>query len=165
MFNLLRKIPGASWLTGNFRLVIEYALIATVVTLAGVAVALWGAKKNTESALAQTETRLVRTEDRVATMESVNQAHEVTISELKELRGQDAKALDGLLGDYKILAESDTKVRTRLHNLETSNENVRDYLNLAVPAQLDCLLNDTCTPADKGSDKDRTSSPARKPTH
>jgi len=155
MLNLLSKIPGVSWVTGNFRLVIEYALIGTVVTLAGVAVALWGAKKNTEIVLSKTETRLTGTEARMTTLESVNQAHEATIKDLKDLRGQDAKALDGLLNDYKLLAESDTKVRTRLHNLETSNENVRNYLNLPVPAQLDCLLNDTCTPANQGSNKDR----------
>ena len=163
MFSLLSKIPGVSWLTGNFRLVIEYALIAAVVSLAGVAVALWGAKKNTEITLSKTETRLTGAESRMTTLESVNQAHEETIKELKDLRGQDAKALDGLLGDYKILAEADTRVRTRLHNLETSNENVRNYLNLPVPAQLDCLLNDTCTPADKGSDKDRKSGTANQP--
>lgn len=163
MLNLLSKIPGVSWLTGNFRLVIEYALIAAVVSLAGVAVALWGAKKNTEIVLSKTETRLTGAEARMTTLESVNQAHEATIVELKELRGQDAKALDGLLGDYKILAEADARVRTRLHNLETSNENVRNYLNLPVPAQLDCLLNDTCTPADQGRDKDRTGRPAVQP--
>lgn len=158
MFSLLSK-----WLTGSFRLVIEYLLIAAVVTLAGVAVALWGAKKKTEIVLSKTETRLGATEGRVTTLESVNEAHEATIKELKDLRGQDAKALDGLLNDYKILAESDSKVRTRLHNLETSNENVRNYLNLPVPAQLDCLLNDTCTPADKGSDKDRAGKASGKP--
>jgi hypothetical protein len=32
MLKLLSKIPGVSWLTGNFRLVIEYALIAGVIT-------------------------------------------------------------------------------------------------------------------------------------
>jgi chromosome segregation ATPase len=153
MLKLLSKIPGVSWLTGNFRLVIEYALIAGVITLAGVAMTLWGAKAKTEIVLAKTETRLGATENRVTTLESVNQAHEETIRELKDLRGQDAKALDGLLNDYKTLAESDSKVRTRLHHLETSNENVRNYLNLPVPAQLDCLLNDTCT-ADQDSDKD-----------
>lgn len=165
MFSLLSKIPGVSWLTGNFRLVIEYALIGAVVTLAGVAVALWGAKKNTEITLSKTETRLTATEGRMTTLESVNEAHEKTIVELKELRGQDAKALDGLLGDYKILAEADSKVRTRLHNLETSNENVRNYLNLPVPAQLDCLLNDTCTPADKGSDENRKGGASARPAH
>jgi cell division protein FtsB len=162
MFSLLSKIPGVSWVTGNFRLVIEYALIATVVTLAGVAVALWGGKKKTEVVLAQTETRLTGAEARMTTLESVNEAHEETIKELKDLRGQDAKALDGLLSDYKMLAEADSRVRTRLHNLETSNENVRNYLNLPVPAQLDCLLNDTCTPADKGSNKDRAGGPSSK---
>jgi hypothetical protein len=151
MLNLLSKIPGVSWLTGNFRLVIEYVLIGTVVTLAGVAVALWGAKKNTEVVLSKTETRLGATENRVTTLESVNQAHEETIKELKDLH------------DYKMLAEYDSKVRTRLHNLETSNENVRNYLNLPVPAQLDCLLNDTCTPADQGSDKDRKGGTAKQP--
>lgn len=163
MFSLLSKIPGVSWVTGNFRLVIEYALIATVVILAGVAVALWGGKKKTEVVLAQTETRLTGAEARMTTLESVNEAHEETIKELKDLRGQDAKALDGLLSDYKMLAEADSRVRTRLHNLETSNENVRNYLNLPVPAQLDCLLNDTCTPADKGSNKDRAGGPSSKP--
>lgn len=161
MTAIFGKVMG--FVTGKARLVIEYALIAAVVILCGVAVSLWGAKKSTEVTLAKTETRLGVTEGRMTTLESVNQAHEETIKELKDLRGQDAKALDGLLTDYKMLAESDSKVRTRLHSLETSNENVRNYLNLPVPAQLDCLLNDTCTPADKGSDKDRASGTASKP--
>lgn len=168
MLNFLKSIPfvgtAVGFLTSKFRLVIEYGLIAAVVTLCAVAVSLWGAKKRTELNLATTETRLVRTESRLTTVESVNQAHEETIKDLKTLRGQDAKALDGLLNDYRILAQSDTKVRTRLHNLENSNANVRDYLSLPVPVELRCLLNNTCTPSNPDSDEDRKGTAAERPS-
>jgi hypothetical protein len=130
------------------RLFIEYALIGAVITLCAVAVSLWGAKAKTELVLAKTETRLNASENRMATLESVNQFHQETIKELKDLRGKDAQALDGLLTDYKMLAQSDSKVRTRLHRLENLNEGVRNYLNLPVPVELECVLNDTCSSPD-----------------
>lgn len=163
--SLLSKIPflgtAATFLTSKFRLVIEYALIAAVVIIAGVAVALWGAKKKTELVLAQTETRLTTSESRLSTVESVNQANLETINQLTSLRSKDASAIDGLLTDYRSLSNNDTAVRTRLQTLERSNEAVRDYLNQPVPTELACLLNGTCATGDKGSDKDSATGAAK----
>lgn len=162
MLSLLKSVPilgtAVTFVTDNIRLVIEYVLIAIVVTLCGVAVALWGAKQKSALALAQTQTSLETVASRLATVESVNQGQEATILDLKELRSKDAKAIDGLLGDYKDLSDNDTKVRTRLQTLENSNAAVRDYLNQPVPAELACLLDNTCTATgDQGSDKNRAS--------
>ncbi|HEY3473408.1 MAG TPA: hypothetical protein VGK56_02300 [Anaerolineales bacterium] len=168
MLTALKSIPifgrAIGFVTGKFRLVIEYALIAAVVTLCAVAVSLWGAKKTTEVTLAKTETRLSVTESRVTTLEGLNQAHEATIADLKNLRGKDAAALDGLLKDYISLAESDSRVRKRLNTLESTNENVRDLLRQPVPPELDCLLRDTCATGDQGSNEDREAPAGEQPT-
>lgn len=160
MLNLLRKIPGVGpaigFVTGKFRLVIEYALIAAVVTLAGVAVALWGAKKRTEVVLAHTETRLTSTEGRLTTVEAINQAHEATIADLHNLREKDSLAITGLLDDYKTLHVKDQQMRDLLNDLETHNATVKSYLDQPVPADLVRLLTGAGATGNQGSHKDRS---------
>lgn len=166
MIALLTKLGlsgAATFVASKGRLIIEYALIAIVVTLCGVASALWVQKQRTAYTLAKTETRLVGAEGRITAVEGVNQAHEATIQDLKKLRGQDAKAIDGLITDYKGLSKSDEAARSRLQNLEKSNATVRTYLNQRVPAELTCLLNNTCAPADKDSHQDRAPAAPAKP--
>lgn len=160
MLTLLKNIPfvgtAISFVADNARLVIEYVLIGVVISLCGTAFALWIAKQRTELTLSKTQTTLQGVTARVTTLESVNDDNEKTIVDLKNLRTKDAQAIDGLLQDYKDLSDNDTKVRTRLLTLESSNEAVRSYLNQPVPAELGCLLNNTCSATDPSSNKDRT---------
>lgn len=162
---LLTKLPwlATAWgfLKNKKRLVIEYVLIAIVVAVAGFTFTLWLSKIRTEKALAETRTDLVTVQGRLTAVESINQAQEATIGELKELRHADAQALTGLLTDYKVLAENDARARKRLDSLEKTNEAVRTYLNQRIPPDLACLLNGTCEAGNQGSDKDRAGNPAR----
>jgi hypothetical protein len=161
MMTLLSK--AKDFILGKGRLIIEYTLIGIVITLCGTASALWLAKQRTALQLAQTETRLGKAETRITVVEGVNQAHEETINDLKQLRSKDAQAIDGLIGDYKDLASKDDHAKARLKNLENTNATVKTYLNQPVPTQLACVLNNTCKPTDKSSDTGSASAPTDKP--
>jgi len=142
---LLAKVVG--FVSSKGRLVIEYALIAAVVTLCGLAAALWANKKNTEIAL-------LKTERRIDTLETLNGAQDATIADLRDLRARDAETLAGVLEDYKKLARTDTEARKRIADLEKSNASVRAFMRNPIPPELRCLLDGTCTLAEH-ADKDR----------
>ena len=154
---LLTKLPWLASVFGFFqnktRLVIEYALIGLIVAAAGFTFSMWLSKERTEKSLLTTQNELQTVQQRLGAVESVNQLQEATIGELKELRLQDARALTGLLTDYKVLADNDARARNRLSTLEKSNETVRNYLNYRIPPDLACLLNNTCDAGNTGSDK------------
>lgn len=155
---LLSKLPflstAASFVTSKARLVIEYLLIGVVITLCGVAVTLWGKNKVAEVNLAKTQVSLETVASRLGTVENANSANQQTISDLQAQRIKDNSSLTDLMGDFKNLTDSDSKVRTRLQNLETSNAIVRNYLGNAVPPELNCLLNNTCSAGTSNSSSD-----------
>jgi len=162
---LLTKLPWLASVFGFFqnktRLVIEYALIGLIVAAAGFTFSMWLSKERTEKSLLTTQNELQTVQQRLGAVESVNQLQEATIGELKELRLQDARALTGLLTDYKVLADNDARARNRLSTLEKSNETVRNYLNYRIPPDLACLLNNTCDAGNTGSDKGGAGSASR----
>lgn len=162
---LLTKLPwlasALGFMKNKKRLVIEYALIAVLVAVAGFTFTMWLSKERIEKSLLTTQLELQTVSSRLNSVEEVNQAQEATISELKELRLKDAQALTGLLTDYKTLADNDYRARQRLSSLEKSNETVRNYLNQPIPPDLVCLLNNTCNAGNSGSDKDRAGSSSR----
>lgn len=162
---LLTKLPWLTSVLGFFRkktrLVIEYALIAVIVSAAGFTFSMWLSKEHTEKSLLTTQNELQTVLHRLSAVESVNQQQQETIVELKELRLQDAHALTGLLADYKVLTDNDARARNRLATLEKSNETVRNYLNQRIPPDLACLLNNTCDTGNPSSNKGGTGSTSR----
>ncbi len=166
---ILTKLPFlgtlVNFVTGKKRLLIEYAMIAVVLMIAGFTFNLWLSKKNMQVVLAQAETELVTMQSRLTTVEFISATQEARITDLSELRLRDAHALTGLLNDYRAMANSDSKVRARLQTLETNNETVRDYLNSPIPPDLKCLLNNTCKGGNPSGGKDgerpTTASPDR----
>lgn len=138
------------------RLAIEYGMIAAVVTLAGTTLALWSQK-------GKQARQLQATEQRVTVLELVQEQNVATIEDLKRLRHNDARALDGLLTDFKELSARDTQVRQRLRILEQSNEAIRDYLDTPIPLELRCLLDATCYPGNGPGNQDRASVTAQEP--
>ena len=144
MSKLLSWIKGvpylgtaASFVFGNVRLVIEYALIGLVIASAATAIALWYRTNYLES-------RNDELRERVTHAEVVNEAQDKTIDQLNKLREMDAKVMEGLVSDYSKLAVTDSQARKNLSNLEKSNEDVRSYLDQSLPPDLVCLLNNTC---------------------
>lgn len=149
MLSALSKLPFVGGIFGfvldKGRLVLEYALLGTVVTLAGVTFTLWVQKGQISEKLSATETRVGGLEQSVTTQSE-------TITNLKELRQKDNQALAGLMQDYQMLSQNDSSVRNRLRALEQSNEVVRKYLESPIPPELLCVLDGTCAaPASRES--------------
>ncbi len=144
----IKKIPyigtAATFAMGNVRLVIEYALIGLVIACAATAIALWSRTNYLES-------RNDELRKRVTNAEVVNNAQDETIDHLNKLREIDAKVMEGLVSDYSKLAATDSQARKNLSNLESTNEDVRSYLDQSLPPELICLLNNSCPAGGKDS--------------
>lgn len=144
MLSFLKKVPflgtAVSFVTGNARLVIEYALIALVIAGAATAIALWYRTNYLEA-------RNDELRERVVSVEVINGVQDKTISDLQALRQQDTAVITGLVTDYAKLSKSDATARKKLSELEKQNANVRDYLDQPLPPELVCMLNNSCTAA------------------
>ncbi len=149
---LLTKLPwlasAVSFIKNKNRLLIEYALIALLVTVSGFTLTLWLSKERAENSLITTQAELGEVARRLGIVEFINVQQEATIASLKELRVLDAQVLTGLFKDYRSLVANDARARERLENLEQSNETVRQYLDYIIPPELACLLNATCETGD-----------------
>lgn len=139
-----------SFVIGKKRLLIEYVMIAAVISIATITFTLWVKKERTESDLASAKLELNIVQGRLEQVELINQSQEAHIQELKNLRVRDEAALTGLLQDYKTLANGNNLVKHRLLQLEKSNAVVREYLNQPINSDLICLLNNNC-PKDKNN--------------
>jgi Flp pilus assembly pilin Flp len=154
MTNLLRS--AWAFVTSKARLIIEYALIAGFVALAGWSVATWWTNRETVSTLTNSVTdlsgRLGGVSHDLSAQVQANKDQDDAIAELKRLRGIDSKALGELQGE---LAKADTKgdtVRRKLAELEKSNADAKALLDTAVPAALGCVLDGTPCPGPGGHD-------------
>lgn len=119
------------------RLFIEYLLIGFLISLAGVTFTLWLQKNKIEERLENQNTKVTQLEIKANTQDQ-------TILDLKDMRSRDATAIDGLLNDYKTLAQNNKQAEDKLRKLEQTNEEVRRYMRDPLPAALKCLLNNTC---------------------
>jgi len=128
------------------RLFIEYLLIGFVVSLAGVTLTLWLQKNVIEEKLEVQNTKVTQLEIKTSTQDQ-------TIIDLKDLRSRDAMAIDGLVGDFRILASNNKSVNDKLRKLEQTNEEVRRYMRDPLPAALKCVLNNTCQADPANSDR------------
>lgn len=147
MLNFLKKVPflgtAISFVTGNARLAIEYVLIALAIAGAATAITLWYRTH-------YLETRNDELRERISNVEVINEAQDKTITDLQDLRKQDAAVMAGLVTDYAKLSKSDMAARKKLSDLEKQNANVRDYLDQPLPPELVCMLNNSCTGAEAG---------------
>lgn len=142
MLSVLKKVPfigtAISFVTGNARLVIEYILIALAIAGAATAIALWYRTNYLEA-------RNDELRERITNVEVINETQDKTITDLQDLRKQDAAVMAGLVTDYAKLSKADATARKKLSELEKQNANVRDYLDQPLPPELVCMLNNSCT--------------------
>lgn len=147
---ILTKIKA--YILNKGRLIVEYILIIAVVALGSMCLNLYLADKEAKRYLENLSNVVSDQNVRLNRLNDANVAQANTINQLKELRSKDADAIGGLITDFKILADTNTKVDKRLKDLEANNEVVRKYLQSDIPAPLICLLNNTCS-AETGSHK------------
>lgn len=134
------------------RLIVEYLMIVAVVILGALSINLFFQSREADNKLQTLEGKLSDQSVMLFTLTDSNARQQNTINNLMELRSRDATAIEGLVTDYKALADTSTKVDKRLKKLEDSNEAVRVYLSSDIPAPLMCLLNNTCSPSDGSKD-------------
>ena len=148
--SILLKIK--QYLLRKGRLIVEYLMIVTVVILGALSINLFFQAREADNKLQTLEGKLSDQSVMLFTLTDSNARQQNTINNLMELRSRDATAIEGLVTDYKDLADTSTKVDKRLKKLEDSNEAVRVYLSSDIPAPLMCLLNNTCSPSDGSKD-------------
>lgn len=127
------------------RLVMEYTMIFAVIVLGVFSINFYIQDKLDDEKVIRLEQKISDQSVKLFALEEANNAQTDTINKLLELRTRDATAIQGLVNDYKSLADTSNKVDKRLKQLESSNEAVRIYLSSDIPAPLMCLLNNTCS--------------------
>jgi len=149
-----------SWITGKARLIIEYALIAVVVSLAGFTLAIWLQRRE----LAQQVTKLSGTvgtlSGTVTEQADVNRQQDVALTELRRLRDVDNQALTSLHGELNKAGEKGESLRRRIAELEKNNADARALLDTPVPAELGCLLDGRPCQGAGGHDGNQSRPPA-----
>lgn len=140
------------YLLSKGRIIVEYLMIVTVVILGALSINLFFQSREAHNKLQTLEGKLTDQSVMLFTLTDSNARQQNTINNLMELRSRDATAIEGLVSDYKALADTSTKADKRLKKLEDSNEAVRVYLSSDIPAPLMCLLNNTCTPSTNSED-------------
>lgn len=138
------------FLTGKTRLIVEYVMLALLLAVAGGSLALWLQSRQTETVVAELQQQGEDDRRRLGQVELVNQQHEETIKDLKTLRLEDNKALQGVLETLEGIGQKDGEVKEKLTKLEATNEPVKAYLNTEVPLDLQCVLDNTCDPTNAG---------------
>lgn len=150
---LLSKIPflgpAVSFVTGNARTVIEYALVALLMAIGGTALTLWFKTK-------ALETKAEALQYNLGLEQTVNNYQTQAIRDYQELRARDAKAMETIVKGMDVLASKNTSHKQKLATLEKNNDLVRETLNSPVPSALNCLYNpSTCN---EGGNKGREGS-------
>lgn len=144
---------GWSWVTGHVRLLIEYALIAVFVTLAGFAVQQYYHGKGLQEQVDKLNTDVGSLNTSIDQLATVNHQQDEAIQKMRKLREIDSQSITALqtgLSSNKRVSEA---TRDMLNQLEVTNAAAKEILDMPLDPGLRCMLDRTCP--DKGGDKDK----------
>lgn len=139
---------GGAWVLSHVRLVIEYAMIAAMVALAGLYVAqrIHGLQLDTQVQKLTSDAQLADGTIKVLAQANVDQ--DQAIASLKELRARDSRQMQSLQKDFK---KTDAGTKAKLAALEKTNAQAKSLLNAIVPDAVSCVFDGTPCPARSGS--------------
>ena len=142
---------GVAWVFGHVRLIIEYALIAAMVVLAGLYVSqrIHGLELDTKVQQLAGEAKLADGTIKVLAKANVDQ--DQAIDRLRELRAKDSQQIQSLQKDFKKTDRASLQVKAKLSELEKTNVQAKSLLDTAVPDAVGCVLDGTTCPAHSGS--------------
>jgi len=142
---------GVAWAFGHVRLIIEYAMIAAMVVLAGLYVAqrIHGLQLDTQVQKLTGDYAMADGTIKVLARANVDQ--DQAIASLKELRARDSKQIQSLQKDFKKTDAASLQVKAKLAALEKTNVQAKSLLDTAVPDAVGCVLDGTPCPARSGS--------------
>lgn len=141
----------------NARLYLEYALIALVLAIGGLAVTLKVQAMRQEVTLATQASTIERLDSdltlekaRVTLVESVAQAQGAALTKLADQRKIDGNIMNELMDTYQGLQLQDDKLRSQLDSLR-DDEHAKEYLAAPYPAELACMWDESCEAPAAGS--------------
>ncbi len=145
------KIPllssAISWVTGNARLVIEYALLALVVAVGAVAVTekIHGLVLDKQVSDLQGQTG--KQQDTINSLVDANGEQQRAIDQLQDMRDRDSHTIVGLQGDLKLFRVTAKSVSDKVSELEKNNARAKALMDVAVAPDIGCVLDGTPCPA------------------
>lgn len=156
--SLFARVPflkaAGAFVAGNYRLVIQYLLVAALITVCGFTLSLWFTKEATETRLTLAESKLETADLQLATLSNqIEQAHQVNreqateIERLEHLRQLDSAAFGEMIGRFLEASRNDAELRSLVAKLEKENASVKTYLDQRIPSELVCVFNNTCAQA------------------
>lgn len=159
MFNflkiLLNKVPflgtAVSWVMGNTRIVIEYALVCVTMAIGGTALTLWFKTRDLENKADILQTNL-------ATEQAINEQQSIAIDAYQEIRRRDTKALETVVNSMPLLVSNQADRREKLATLEKNNAVVQEALATPVPPSINCLYNPSTCDKNSAPGTDRKAS-------
>lgn len=151
MINLLDKFSFVStavdFVKTRFRLVVEYILIAIVVSLLATAFTFYVEKL-------QGEIKLERVTTKAELLDNANSSNLAAIEQLRQDNMKNNVAMRDLMKRNQAIQTEFYMAQQKLDQLETTDEKVSKYLNTPIPDSLQCLLNAECaTGIENGSSK------------
>lgn len=163
------KTEAICAIQSKIRLVIEYGLVAVVITLGGFTIALWAQKKHTDLTLTQVRADLTLSNHKIGVLGSslksvqeVNKKQEDTIQELQRLRVLDSETIGSLQAKLQDTIHLRTSEQKKLDQIRNKDEEVDKYLSSPIPARLrNVLVEQDRAFANSGRNKTGESSPSQ----
>lgn len=154
------KIPllsnALTWVVGHARLVIEYALLGTVVALAGLAMSFKIHGLVLDKQVSDLQGRVDGQQGTIKNLSDANAVQDQAIGQLQELRSRDTTTIQGLQNDLKSQRVRAQDVGAKVAELEKNNARAKALMDVAVAPDIGCVLDGTACPARAGSaNKDR----------
>jgi hypothetical protein len=149
------KIPllsnAVSWVTGNVRLLIEYALIAAIVVLAVMTLSAKYHGLVLDKQVSDLQGKAQGQQNTIDGLVAYNATQDQAISQLQDLREKDTRTIQGLQGDLKSQRLSARTVSAKIDELEKNNARAKALMDVAVAPDIGCVLDGTACPARAGS--------------
>lgn len=139
--------------TSKIRLYVEYAMLAVLLGVAGLAVTLKIQTYRQQISITNLSNGLEKAQGEIEVITSVNAAQEGVIKSLSGQRESDNLAVTNLLNAYDKLRDADQRIRSKLDTLEKTDAQAKAYFDSVVPESVACVYDDSCT-EDSGGSKD-----------
>lgn len=143
---------AVSWPFAHLRLLIDYALLAGVVSLAGAMLYTRIHVAQQDDVIHQLSATITANATTIAAQQKINADQDVAIGQLKGLREKDDRALTGLQSDFAAERTKSASFRSQLRQLEENNARAKALLDTAVPDDTSCVLDHRPCPAPAASD-------------
>lgn len=124
------------------RLFLEYILLAAFLSLCGFVGYLMIQNANKDVSIAKMDTSLNKLQTQQDAYKDANQSLEKNVAYLLLQREKDSTAVLKLMSEFKLFTDGNKDLQDKISKLETQDENVKTYLDTAIPDDLRSLLND-----------------------